>query len=44
MKYLTRNRKAFAAIVFNSAMISLMVLSVFWKIAAFPDIYGILEN
>ena len=44
MKYLTRNRKAFAAIVLNSAMISLMILSVFWKIAAFPDLYGIIEN
>ena len=39
LKYLTRNRKAFFAIVANSLIISLMVLSVFWKIGTFPDLY-----
>jgi len=39
LKYLTRNRKAFAAVAANSLIISLMVLSVFWKIGTFPDLY-----
>jgi len=42
LKYLTRNRKAFAAIVFNSLIISLMIMSVFWKIGTFPDLLGMI--
>jgi len=36
---LVRNRKAFAAVIFNSLAISLMVLSVYWHIGEFPDLF-----
>jgi len=42
--YLTRNRKAFAAIVFNASAIALMILSVFYKIGDFPDLYHFCET
>ena len=39
--FLTRNRRSMAAVVFNSLIVSLMMLSVFWKVCDFPDIIGL---
>jgi hypothetical protein len=38
MLFLLRNRKSTAAVVFNSTLISLLLLSVYWKVGEFPDL------
>ena len=35
-RYLFRNKKALAGVLFNSLIISLLILSVFWHIGEFP--------
>jgi hypothetical protein len=41
-KYLLREKKALAGIIFNSLAIGLLVLAVFFKIGDFPDLKAII--
>lgn len=45
MLFLVRNRKSLAAVIFNSTLISLLLLSVYWNVGVFPDLnkYNLLD-
>lgn len=45
MLFLVRNRKSMAAVIFNSLVISLLLLSLYWNVGAFPDLnkYNLLD-
>lgn len=38
--FMIRNKKALAGIIFNSLIIGLVVLAVFYKVGKFPDLYS----
>ena len=40
MLFLVRNRKSLAAVIFNSTLISLLLLSVYYNVGEFPDTSG----
>jgi hypothetical protein len=37
MLFLMRNKKSMAAVFFNSTLISLLLLSLYWNVGVFPD-------
>lgn len=39
--FLNRNRRALGGIIFNSFFIALIMLSIYWHVADFPDLVGI---
>ena len=38
VQFMLRNKKALSAIFFNSFIISMMILAVYWQIAKWPDL------